>query len=42
MTLDPAVFVQALFVSVAAALLAAIYPLLRLRQMPIAAALRQE
>jgi putative ABC transport system permease protein len=42
MTLDPWVFAQAVFVSVAAALLAAIYPLIRLGQMPVAAGLRQE
>ena len=42
MTLDPWVFVQALLVSLAAALLASIYPMRRLLRMPIAAALRQE
>jgi putative ABC transport system permease protein len=39
---EPAVYAQALFVSVAAALLAAIYPMRRLLRLPIAAALRQE
>ena len=42
MTLDPWVFVQAVFISVSAALLAALYPLRRLLAMPVAAALRQE
>jgi putative ABC transport system permease protein len=40
--LRPAVLVQAVAVSVAAALLAAAYPLHRLRRLPLAAALRQE
>ena len=40
--LTPAVFGQALALSVAAALLATIYPLFRLGRMPIAAALRAE
>jgi putative ABC transport system permease protein len=39
---DPWVFVQALAVSVTAALLAAIYPMRRLLRLPVAAALRQE
>lgn len=39
---EPMVFAQALAVSVAAALLASVYPLLRLRRLPLAAALRQE
>jgi putative ABC transport system permease protein len=42
MTLDPWVFVQAVLISVSAALLAAIYPLRRLLALPVAAALRQE
>lgn len=42
LTLDPAVFVQALAVSVIAAVLAAIYPMQRLLRLPVAAALRQE
>ena len=42
MTLDPWVFAQAVAVSVAAALLAALYPLRRLLALPVAAALRQE
>ncbi|MEP7357939.1 MAG: FtsX-like permease family protein, partial [Anaerolineales bacterium] len=42
MTLDPWVFVQAVAVSVTAALLAALYPLRRLLALPVAAALRQE
>jgi putative ABC transport system permease protein len=42
MTLDPWVFVQAVAVSVAAALLAAVYPLIRLQKMPVAVGLRQE
>ena len=42
MTPDPWVYVQALAVSVAAALLAAVYPMRRLQQLPVAAALRQE
>ncbi|MGE0453965.1 MAG: FtsX-like permease family protein [Vicinamibacteria bacterium] len=40
--LQPAPFAQALATSVSASLLAGVYPLLRLRRMPIAAALRQE
>jgi len=40
--LHPAVLAQAVAVSVAAALLAAVYPLRRLRGLPLAAALRQE
>jgi putative ABC transport system permease protein len=40
--LSPGVFAQALALSVAAALLATIYPLLRLGRMPVAAALRAE
>lgn len=39
---EPWLFVQAVAVSVAASLLASLYPLHRLRRMPIAAALRQE
>jgi putative ABC transport system permease protein len=42
MTLDPSVFVQAMLVSIAAACLAALYPMRRLLRMEIAAALRQE
>jgi putative ABC transport system permease protein len=42
LTLDPWVFVQAVVVSVTAAVLAAIYPMRRLIRLPIAAALRQE
>lgn len=42
MQLDPAYFVQALIVSIAAALLAAIYPSLRLGTMVIATAVREE
>jgi putative ABC transport system permease protein len=38
----PGVFAQALVLSVAAALLASIYPLVRLGRMPVAAALRAE
>jgi putative ABC transport system permease protein len=40
--LDPWVYVQALSVALSAALLAAVYPLLRLQRIPAAAALRQE
>jgi putative ABC transport system permease protein len=40
--LDPAVFAQALLVSVLAALLGSVYPLLRLGRMEVAPALRQE
>jgi putative ABC transport system permease protein len=39
---DPLVFAQAFALSVAAALLASVYPLLRLQRMPLATALRQE
>jgi ABC-type antimicrobial peptide transport system permease subunit len=39
---DPWLFVEALVVSVAAALAASVYPLLRLRRRPLAAALRAE
>jgi putative ABC transport system permease protein len=42
LTLEPWVFVQALLVSVAAAVLASVYPMFRLLRQPIAAALRQE
>jgi putative ABC transport system permease protein len=42
LTLDPAVFAQALVVSISAAVLAAIYPMQRLLRLPVAAALRQE
>ena len=42
MTLDPWVFAQAVAVSVTAALLAAVYPLIRLQKMPVAVGLRQE
>jgi putative ABC transport system permease protein len=38
----PAVFVQAMLVSVLAAVLAAVYPMRRLLRLPVAAALRQE
>jgi putative ABC transport system permease protein len=40
--LTPSVFAQALVLSVAAALLATVYPLFRLGRMPVAAALRSE
>jgi putative ABC transport system permease protein len=40
--LEPIIFGEALAVSVAAALLAAVYPLRRLQRIPLAAALRQE
>ena len=40
--LPPLVLVQALALSVLAALLAAVYPVLRLQRMSVAAALRQE
>jgi putative ABC transport system permease protein len=39
---DPLVFVQALAVSIAAAVLASVYPILRLQRLPVAGALRQE
>lgn len=42
MQLDPAAFIQAFLLSVAAALLAAVYPIWRLSQMQIAEALRGE
>jgi putative ABC transport system permease protein len=42
LTFEPAIFVEALAVSVLAALLAAVYPLRRLQRIPLAAALRQE
>jgi putative ABC transport system permease protein len=42
MMLDPWVFVQAILISVTAAVLAALYPMRRLLRMPIASALRQE
>jgi len=42
LTLDPAVFAQALVISIVAAVLAAVYPMQRLLRVPIAAALRQE
>jgi putative ABC transport system permease protein len=42
LTLDPWVFVQAVVVSVTAAVLAALYPMRRLLQLPVAEALRQE
>jgi putative ABC transport system permease protein len=42
LTLDPAVFAQALVISIVAAVLAAVYPMRRLLLVPIAAALRQE
>jgi len=42
LTLDPWVFLQAVVVSVTAAVLAAVYPMRRLVRLPIAAALRQE
>jgi putative ABC transport system permease protein len=40
--LDPWLFVEALAVSVGAALLAAVYPLVRLRRRSLAEALRQD
>jgi ABC-type antimicrobial peptide transport system permease subunit len=40
--LPPLVLVQALVLSIVAALLAAVYPVLRLQRMSVAAALRQE
>jgi len=40
--LDPWLFVQAFAISVGAAMLASVYPLLRLRRLPLAEALRQE
>jgi ABC-type antimicrobial peptide transport system permease subunit len=42
MQLDPSIFAQAMLVSIAAAVLAAVYPMRRLLRLPIAAALRQE
>ncbi|MCC6192370.1 MAG: ABC transporter permease [Anaerolineales bacterium] len=42
MTVDPWVFVQAMAVSVTAAILAAVYPMWRLRQAPVAAVLKQD
>lgn len=42
LVLDPATFVQALIVALASALLAAIYPMLRLGRLQIAVAVRQE
>jgi putative ABC transport system permease protein len=42
MTLEPWVFLQAVVVGVAAALLAGIYPVVRLTRRPVAEALRQE
>ena len=42
MQLDPLVFAQAIVISLAAAILAAIYPMRRLLRLPISAALRQE
>lgn len=42
LVVDPVVFVQAVAVSVLAAMLASLYPLLRLKRMEIASALRQE
>jgi putative ABC transport system permease protein len=42
LALEPSAFIQALFVSVAAALLAALYPMRRLLRQPIAVALRAE
>jgi putative ABC transport system permease protein len=42
MRVDPWLLVQALLISVLAALLAAVYPLLRLRRVSVSAALRQE
>ncbi len=41
-TLDPAVFARALALAVAAAVLAGLYPALRLRRLPIARVLREE
>jgi len=40
--LEPGVYAQALAISIAAALLAGIYPLVRLQRQPVAAGLRQE
>jgi putative ABC transport system permease protein len=42
MALDPGIFVQAMLVSIVSALLAAVYPMLRLRQLKIADAIRTE
>lgn len=42
LTLDPLVFIQAVLVSITAALLASIYPMRRLLSLPIASALRQD
>ncbi len=42
MALDPGIFVQAMVVSIVSALLAAVYPMLRLRQLKIADAIRTE
>ena len=42
MALDPGIFVQAMLVSIVSALLAAVYPMLRLRQLKIADAVRTE
>jgi putative ABC transport system permease protein len=42
LALEPSAFIQALFVSVAAALLAALYPMRRLLRQPVAVALRAE
>ncbi|MEK9162271.1 MAG: hypothetical protein AAB261_03115, partial [Chloroflexota bacterium] len=42
MEMDVSIFVQAMIVSVMAALLAAVYPLMRLRGMEIAVGLRRE
>jgi putative ABC transport system permease protein len=42
MQFDPSIFLQAMIVSVSAALLATVYPLKRLRKMEIAVGLRQE
>ena len=39
---EPLVFAEAFALSVAAAILASVYPLLRLQRMPLATALRQE
>jgi putative ABC transport system permease protein len=41
LTIDPAVFAQAMLVSITAALLAAVYPVLRWQRIPVAAGLRE-
>ena len=42
LSLEPSVYAQAMAVSVVAALLAGVYPLVRLLRRPVAAGLRQE